>query len=484
MKKFALQRSYRAAFFFGILLPFAPTVWVQAQTLARPGWVGSGMTAQSWFRHAVLYDIDTRSFSRSASDPEGAGGNLKGISERLDYIKNLGVDAILLEPLAPKSAAAPVDPALGTVDDFDMLSLEASKRGLRILLSLSHPDIGLARFWLTRGVAGFYIPGNLNDPALASTVQAIRKMLPGFVGQRILLTDADLSRTGADARSPANELQRDPALLKLPEEAQANRAAGLRSALEQSQTFLRLGGSPSLVTDALDVPSSAARFAAPGHEADAAKLAATVLLLNRSVPIIYAGQELGLALPAGSAAMISWGKTPVAELEPPADAAAPVPVPPPPPPPTFAPSERYVPYVAPVKPVAAAKPAPPDPASVGGQEAHGDSVFNFYRQLIQLHHGKASLREGEEILIHHDDANTLVLVRKPANPSLATPALVAICNLSASPLQLSIKQELTNLRLRGSFLRSVLNSETEKVSMNLDPVTLPPFGVYIGELRY
>jgi hypothetical protein len=59
-----------------------------------------------------------------------------------------------------------------------------------------------------------------------------------------------------------------------------------------------------------------------------------------------------------------------------------------------------------------------------------------------------------------------------------------VCNLSSNPLSLPIKADLVNLHLRGSFLRSVLNAESEKVSMDLDPVTLPPFGVYVGELRY
>jgi alpha-glucosidase len=71
-----------------------------------------------------------------------------------------------------------------------------------------------------------------------------------------------------------------------------------------------------------------------------------------------------------------------------------------------------------------------------------------------------------------------------ANPSLVTPPLILVCNLSAKPLRLSLKQQLTSLHLRGSFLRSLLHFESEDVPMNLDAVSLPAFGVYVGELRY
>ena len=461
-----------------LIAAFAIAPFASGQTLARPGWVGSGMTAQSWFKHAVLYRIDTRTFAHSAGDPQEGPGKLKGTTERLDYIRNLGVDAVLLEDLAPAAGQGPIDPALGTVDDFDELSLQASKRNLRILLTMPHPDAAVARYWLTRGVAGFYIPGSLSSPA----VPAIRKLLPSFVGQRILVTDADLTATAA-AKAPANELQLDPALLKLPTPPATGAAAQLRSALEQSQTLLH-AGAPAIATDAHGLAPSVSRFAPSQSQLEAAKTLAALLLLNRSAPVIYAGQELAAAA-TGSAAMIPWGKPSVAESEPAEEAAAPRPAPPPAAPSTpFVASERYVPYVPPAKPIKAAKAAPPDPATAAGQELNPASVLNFYRQLIQLHHGKTSVRDGDEILLNYDNTNALVMVRRPANPSLTNPPLIVLCNLSATPLRLSIKADLTNLHLRGSFLRSVLNPESQAVSMNLDPVTLPAYGVYVGELRY
>ncbi len=481
MNKPALTRSQRTTICLAALVALSLSAKTPGQTLARPGWVGSGMTARTWFKHAVLYRIDTRTFAQSSKEPDGTGGTLKGIAERLDYIHDLGVDAILLEDLAPSTGAtgsSPIEPALGTVDDFDELSLQASRRSLRILLTISHPDPALARYWLTRGVAGFYVPGDPNSPAVA----AIRKLLPSFVGQRVLITDADLS--GAAAKASANELQLDGAFLKLPTPPATNVAAELRGALEGDQALLRTG-SPAIATDAQGLPRSVNRFAPAGSEREAAKLIAAVLLLNRSAPVIYAGQELGVPSASGSAAMIPWGKPPVAEPEPTEEAAAPKPAPPPAAPQTpFVASERYVPYVAPVKPVKPAKPAPPDPATAAGQELNPNSVLSFYRQLIQLHHGRNSVRDGDDVLLNYDSANALVWVRKTATTSLANPPLVVVCNLSAKPLSLPLKTDLTNLHLRGSFLRSVLNPESQPVSMDLNPVVLPPYGVYIGELRY
>jgi alpha-glucosidase len=80
------------------------------------------MSAQAWFKHAVFYEIDTRSFQDSNGD---GTGDLKGITERLDYIRSLGVDAILLARLTPAAGGQPntIDPALGTLDDLDDLSL-------------------------------------------------------------------------------------------------------------------------------------------------------------------------------------------------------------------------------------------------------------------------------------------------------------------------------------------------------------------------
>jgi alpha-glucosidase len=95
-----------------------------------------------WWRDAVVYQIYPRSFQ----DSDGDGvGDLRGITQRLDHLVYLGVDAFWLSPIYPSPLAdfgydvsdyTGVDPQLGTLADFDMLVSEAHDRGLRVLLDL------------------------------------------------------------------------------------------------------------------------------------------------------------------------------------------------------------------------------------------------------------------------------------------------------------------------------------------------------------
>ena len=88
-------------------------------------------SAEPWWKHALIYEIYPRSFQ----DSDGSGiGNLKGITQRLDYVKSLGVDAIWLSPIYPSpqvdfgydiSDYEAIDPQYGTMADFDRLLREA-----------------------------------------------------------------------------------------------------------------------------------------------------------------------------------------------------------------------------------------------------------------------------------------------------------------------------------------------------------------------
>jgi alpha-glucosidase len=114
--------------------------------LAVPG-AGAQTSAQAvdaeghaWWQHAVFYEIYPRSFA----DSNGDGiGDLKGITSKLDYLKDLGVDAIWITPCFPSpqvdfgydvSDYENIDPMYGTLADFDELVSEARKRGIRIIL--------------------------------------------------------------------------------------------------------------------------------------------------------------------------------------------------------------------------------------------------------------------------------------------------------------------------------------------------------------
>ena len=94
----------------------------------------------SWWTHAVIYQIYPRSFM----DANGDGiGDLAGIRARLDYLAWLGVDAIWLSPIYPSPMAdfgydvadyTDVDPQYGTLAEFDALLRDAHARQIRVLL--------------------------------------------------------------------------------------------------------------------------------------------------------------------------------------------------------------------------------------------------------------------------------------------------------------------------------------------------------------
>jgi len=93
-----------------------------------------------WWQHAVFYEIYPRSFADSNND---GIGDLKGITSKLDYLKDLGVDAIWISPCFPSpqvdfgydvSDYENIDPMYGTLADFDTLASEAKKRGIHIIL--------------------------------------------------------------------------------------------------------------------------------------------------------------------------------------------------------------------------------------------------------------------------------------------------------------------------------------------------------------
>lgn len=125
-------------------LPIQLSRWLLLALLAAslPSWANETPqnTNDKWWQHAVIYEIYIRSFQ----DSNGDGiGDLKGISQRLDYLKGLGIDAIWITPFYPSPNAdfgydvadyTNVSKDYGTLADWDNLVREADKRGIRILV--------------------------------------------------------------------------------------------------------------------------------------------------------------------------------------------------------------------------------------------------------------------------------------------------------------------------------------------------------------
>jgi oligo-1,6-glucosidase len=100
------------------------------------------MTTNKWWQNSVVYQIYPRSFA----DSNGDGiGDLNGITEHLDYLKDLGVDVLWLSPIyqSPNddngydiSDYRAIQSDFGTMEDFDRLLSEAHRRGLKLLMDL------------------------------------------------------------------------------------------------------------------------------------------------------------------------------------------------------------------------------------------------------------------------------------------------------------------------------------------------------------
>jgi trehalose-6-phosphate hydrolase len=99
-------------------------------------------TTIPWWQNGVIYQIYPKSFQ----DSTGNGyGDLAGVTQRLDYLQELGIDAIWLTPVyvSPQvdngydvADYCAIDPAYGTMEDFDRLIAAAHQRGIRIVMDM------------------------------------------------------------------------------------------------------------------------------------------------------------------------------------------------------------------------------------------------------------------------------------------------------------------------------------------------------------
>src|SRR5208283_5220007 len=120
--------------FLSLSLLGLPTAWSQSKAMDAEG--------HQWWQHAVFYEIYPRSFA----DSNGDGiGDLNGINSKMDYLKQLGVDAIWMTPCFPSpqvdfgydvSNYEDIDPMYGTLSDFGRLESDGKQRGIRLILDL------------------------------------------------------------------------------------------------------------------------------------------------------------------------------------------------------------------------------------------------------------------------------------------------------------------------------------------------------------
>lgn len=112
------------------------------------------------FKDKVVYQIYPKSFKDSNND---GIGDLKGVIEKLDYLKYLGVDYLWITPffISPQKDNGydvedyyNIDPTYGTMDDFDILVKESKKRGIDLMLDMVFNHTSTEHKWFKKALAG------------------------------------------------------------------------------------------------------------------------------------------------------------------------------------------------------------------------------------------------------------------------------------------------------------------------------------------
>ena len=95
-----------------------------------------------WYKDAVIYQVHVRSFLDSSGD---GNGDFRGLAQKLDYLQDLGINALWLMPFFPSplrddgydiSDYRTVNPLYGTLDDFKAFLEVAHKRGIRVIIEM------------------------------------------------------------------------------------------------------------------------------------------------------------------------------------------------------------------------------------------------------------------------------------------------------------------------------------------------------------
>ncbi len=109
-----------------------------------------------WYKDAIIYELHVRAFYDSIDD---GVGDFRGLTQKLDYLQDLGITAVWLLPFCPSplkddgydmSDYTDVHPTYGTLNDFEAFLREAHRRGIRIITELALNHTSLQHPWFQR----------------------------------------------------------------------------------------------------------------------------------------------------------------------------------------------------------------------------------------------------------------------------------------------------------------------------------------------
>ena len=141
--------------------------------------VSKGAITHKWWKEAVFYQIYPRSFY----DTNGDGiGDLRGIIEKLDYLKELGVDALWLSPIydSPNDDNGydirdyhKIMREFGTMEDFDELLTKVHKKGMKLIMDLVINHTSDEHEWFQKALALAISLSSAVSPVLTSVIKII-----------------------------------------------------------------------------------------------------------------------------------------------------------------------------------------------------------------------------------------------------------------------------------------------------------------------
>jgi glycosidase len=333
---------------FKLFLLLAALLLAPASVQAGDPSKQNARTQPDWLRNGVIYEIFPRDFS--------PGGNLNGVTAKLEELKDLGVTILWVMPIHPIGEKGrkgdfgspysikdyyAVDPNYGTLDDFKSLVADAHKHGLKVIMDLVANHTAWDNVMMTN--KGFYkqdAKGNIISPepswadvaGLNYANPQLREYIITMMKYWIKTCDIDGFRCDVAWGVPTDFWeqarvaleQSKPDIMMLAEASQSDLLTNafdvdyswpllhaLNDVLERGapatklqatwEENLRLFPTNSLhlaISDDHDEARAVARFGVPGA------LAASVLMFSLDgVPLLYNGMEVGDATESGDPAL-------------------------------------------------------------------------------------------------------------------------------------------------------------------------------------
>lgn len=187
------------------------------------GSAAGGVVGQPWWNTAAIYQIYPRSFA----DLDGNGlGDLRGITSRIPYLQQLGVDAVWLSPFYPSALAdggydvddpREVAPEIGSLADFDEMIAGLHEAGIRVMVDIVPNHTSNRHAWFQAALAGgpdaperaLYHFREGRGPAGEEPPNDWRSLFGGPIWERVEdLAPDGTPLTGPDSLDPATGLPR------------------------------------------------------------------------------------------------------------------------------------------------------------------------------------------------------------------------------------------------------------------------------------